>query len=91
MSTQTLPVGDQHCPNGGVSITVGTQTSYVCNGANGVNGAQGPAGGAAQMSSANGEYSIELTNDGIYLRGPAGTFVVGPDGVTQSDDSFYGR
>jgi len=41
----------------------------------GPQGAQGPAGapGAASLVSPNGEFRIDITNHGIYLRGPSGT------------------
>ena len=45
-----LPVGDSNCPHGGSSFTVGSTTTYACNGApgtagqNGVNGARGVQG-----------------------------------------------
>lgn len=40
-----LPVGDAHCPAGGVAISVnGGTVEYVCNGTPGVAGATGPTG-----------------------------------------------
>jgi len=76
------------CPHGGVAITVGSKTSTICNGAD---GAQGPPGSILDLTSPNGEYSIQIGDLGIYLHGPAGTFVVGPTGVTTSSDAFAGN
>jgi hypothetical protein len=81
------------CPNGGVVLSVGTQTNKICNGADGADGAPGQDGTltAGDLSSPNGEYSIQITDLGIYLHGPAGTFVVGPTGVETVSDAFAGN
>jgi hypothetical protein len=42
-------------------------------GAQGAQGAQGPAG-TASLVSPNGSFRVDITNHGIYLRGPTGTF-----------------
>ena len=47
VTTALLNIGDQNCPNGGVSVTSTTGVAYICNGrqgATGATGAQGPAG-----------------------------------------------
>jgi hypothetical protein len=101
-NVSSLAAGDANCATGGTAITVNTQTSYVCNGAQGATGGQGaqgavgprgeqgPAGGAGEMSSSNGDYSVQLTNDGIFLHGPTGTLVVDNNGSFFSPDRYYG-
>ena len=84
------------CANGGSVLTVGGQSSAVCNGANGANGADGAPGKdgtltAGDLASANGEYSIQITDLGIFLHGPAGTFAVGPTGVQTTSDAYAGN
>jgi len=87
------------CPNGGTVLTVGSQSSKVCNGADGAKGADGANGApgadgtlaAGDLGSPNGEYSIQITNLGIFLHGPSGTFVVGPNGITTSNDAYAGN
>ena len=78
------------CANGGFVLTVGAQSSKVCNGADGAPGQNGTVT-AGDLSSPNGEYSIQITDLGIYLHGPAGTFVVGPTGVETVSDAFAGN
>jgi hypothetical protein len=78
------------CAAGGFVLTVGTQSSKVCNGVDGAPGQDGTVT-AGDLSSPNGEYSIQITDLGIYLHGPAGTFVVGPTGVETVSDAFAGN
>jgi len=81
------------CANGGFVLTVGATSSKACNGVDGKDGATGKDGSlaAGDLASANGEYSIQITNLGIYLHGPAGTFVVGPTGVETVNDAYAGN
>jgi hypothetical protein len=68
-----LLVNDAHCPSGGSSFTVGTVTTYACNGHDGTNGTGGFDG---TYTSPNGKYTLSVTNSGILLKGPGGTFVI---------------
>lgn len=54
-------------------------------------GPQGPAGTAAQLSSPNGLFSIEVENDGIFIRGPRGTVFVDFNGVGNTDNPYHGK
>jgi hypothetical protein len=48
-------------------------------GATGPQGPQGPAGasgGSATLTSPNGEFSVQITDHGVFLRGPSGTVYV---------------
>ena len=69
---QSVVMGDPgaNCANGGVSLTVGSDTRYVCNGANGQDGADGVFSGHFQ--SPNGQFKIDVADTGITLRGPGG-------------------
>ncbi|MDX6411471.1 MAG: hypothetical protein QOE91_987 [Gaiellaceae bacterium] len=95
LSTSPLAAADTHCPTGGTSLTINGGTSYICNGVKGDQGnqgdpgAQGPPGAANVQSSASGEYSIEVTDLGVYIHGPAGTFVVNGNGNFFSTDPFF--
>jgi hypothetical protein len=68
-----LAAGNINCPDGGSSFTVGTQTTYACNGHAGANGSGGFNG---TYTSPNGKYTLAVTNDGILLKGPGGSFVI---------------
>ena len=68
-----LAVNDTHCPSGGSSFTVGTLTTYACNGHDGTNGTGGFNG---TYTSPNGKYTLSVLNSGILLKGPGGTFVI---------------
>jgi hypothetical protein len=68
-----LVVGNVNCPAGGSSFTVGTETTYACNGHDGANGTGGFNG---TYTSPNGKYTLSVTNDGILLKGPGGSFVI---------------
>jgi hypothetical protein len=90
VGVQQLAAGNVNCPSGGVSVTVGAQTSYVCNGTNGsngtngtngTNGAQGPPGTLADAASPNGLFHVTLGDSGIVLKGPNGSVVVNFQGT----------
>ena len=68
---QSVVMGDAgaNCANGGVSLTVGADTRYVCNGANGQDGADGVFTG--HFESPNHSFTIDVSDTGIALRGPA--------------------
>ncbi len=57
----------------------------------GATGPQGPPGSAAGLSSPNGRFSVEITNRGVYLRGPSGTVYVDLRGTGSSPNPYYGR
>jgi hypothetical protein len=59
-----------NCANGGVSLTVGSDTRYVCNGANGHDGADGVFTG--HFESPNHQFTIDVSDTGILLRGSGG-------------------
>jgi hypothetical protein len=42
------------------------------------------------MQSTNGDYAVQLTDDGIFLHGPTGTLVVDHNGSFFSPDRYYG-
>lgn len=69
---QSVVMGDagSNCANGGVSLTVGADTRYVCNGANGQDGADGVFTG--HFESPNHQFTIDVTDTGIALHGPGG-------------------
>ena len=84
VSVHQFAAGDANCGSGGVSVTVGAQTSFVCNGrngTNGTNGAQGPPGTLANAASPNGIFHVTLNNSGIELKGPNGSVVVNFEGT----------
>jgi len=69
---QSVVMGDAgaNCANGGVSLTVRSDTRYVCNGANGHDGADGVFTG--HFESPNHQYTIDVSDAGIALHGPGG-------------------
>lgn len=60
-------------------------------GATGPQGPQGPPGSAAGLSSPNGRFSVEITDRGVYLRGPGGTVYVDLRGAGTTPNRYYGR
>jgi hypothetical protein len=65
-----LPSGDAHCATGGVQLSVGASSTFVCNGARGPEGPQGPAGSSSSGPAADsyaGNYV--LTIDGSIVGG----------------------
>lgn len=66
---KSVVMGDAgtNCSNGGVSLTVGADTRYVCNGADGQDGVF-----TGHFESPNGHYKLDVTDGGIVLTGPDG-------------------
>ena len=100
VTTEQLTAGDVNCPTGGVHIHAVSGESYVCNGAAGAQGPPGPvgpqgppgaSGGAANLTSPNGAFSVEITDHGIYLRGPGGTTYVDRFTAATSSNPNFGR
>ena len=63
-------------------------------GPQGTQGAQGPAGtsgGAANLTSSNGVFKVEITDHGVYLRGPSGTVYVNRFKADVSPDPNFER
>jgi hypothetical protein len=76
----SLPAGDANCPHGGSKLVAATGTTYACNGADG--------SGAAfngSYTSPNGKYKLRVTNNGILLSGPGGSFSIERTIVRLSD------
>jgi hypothetical protein len=91
-SVGQLASTDSHCATGGLSLTVNGSTNYICNGQKGdqgLPGAQGSPGVANVATSPNSEYSVEVTDLGVYIHGPSGTFVVNNSGSFFSPDPFF--
>jgi len=69
-----------NCANGGVSLTVGSDTRYVCNGANGQDGQNGVFTGHFQ--SPNGRVTLDVDNNGFsFAAGPAGQLQLTSSGL----------
>lgn len=79
---QSVVMGDAgaNCANGGVSLTVGSDTRYVCNGAKGDKGDDGVFTG--HFESPNHQYKLDVTDTGISLTGPQGMFRINASGIT---------
>lgn len=68
-------------------------------GATGATGPEGPAGpqgaagqsGGGSLTSPSGEFSIQVTDQGVYLRGPAGTVYVNRFKTGTSDNPNFER
>jgi hypothetical protein len=63
-------------------------------GPTGPTGPQGPAGdsgGNASLTSPNGLFSIEVSNHGVFIRGPGGTVFVDRRGASTTPNRYYGR
>jgi hypothetical protein len=63
-------------------------------GPQGPQGEQGPAGasgGSATLSSPNGEFTVDITDHGVYLRGPSGTVYVNRFKADVSSDPNFER
>lgn len=54
----------------------GEQGEAGAQGPKGEKGDPGESGGAANLVSPNGQFKVQVTNRGIYLRGPGGTIYV---------------
>lgn len=57
----------------------------------GPQGPQGESGSGASLTSPNGLFHIEITNDGVFIRGPGGTVYVDRRGASTTPNRFYGR
>jgi hypothetical protein len=69
-----------NCANGGVSLTVGSDTRYVCNGTNGQDGQDGVFTGHFQ--SPNGRVTLDVDNNGFLVAaGPAGQLQLASSGL----------
>lgn len=72
-----LSTGDAHCPAGGASITDAANTvAYVCNGQNGADGSSFDG----SFTSPNGEFSLDVADDGVTITGPSSTISLSPSG-----------
>ena len=90
---ETGPQGPQgeRGPQGETGAT-GQQGPAGATGPQGPQGPPGPSGGGtATLVSPNGKFEIEITNDGIYLRGPSGTTYVDLHGIGSTGDRYYGK
>lgn len=71
--SSVLPSGDAHCATGGVQLSVGTSSTFVCNGARGPEGPQGPAGSSSSGTAADryaGNYALTIDGSdagGVHL------------------------
>lgn len=82
-----LDAGNANCPAGGAAITdANGSTAYVCGGANGRDGTNGHDGTngrdgvdgqsfTGSFTSPNGQFSISVSDSGIVLGQPGGTFI----------------
>jgi Collagen triple helix repeat (20 copies) len=83
----------------GVAGPAGAQGPQGAAGPQGPPGAQGPAGtqgpkgepGVFDGTFRNGEFTIEMTTHGIFLRGPSGTLYVTRTGIGETTDRYYGK
>ncbi len=66
----------------GDSGATGASGAQGASGERGPAGPQGPPGGAANLTSPNGLYSITVTNSGIVLKGPGGIVKIDRGAVT---------
>jgi hypothetical protein len=61
-------------------------------GPQGPKGDPGPPGpSTATLVSPNGKFRIEITDAGIFMRGPSGTMYVDLHGTGSTNDRYYGR
>ena len=77
-------------PNGDTG-PAGPQGPKGDKGDTGAQGAPGEPGGGASLTSPNGLFHIEITNDGVFIRGPGGTVYVDRRGASTTPNRFYGR
>ncbi len=68
--------GDTNCPQGGSKFSVGSVTTYACNGANGTDGTNGTGGFNGTYTTPNGKYHLQVLNTGILLKGPGGSIII---------------
>ena len=76
VTSQTLAVGDAHCPNGGSAFTASNGTTYACNGADGRDGTF-----TGKFTSPNGQNSIEVSDNGVVIATPNGRVHIDSAGV----------
>jgi hypothetical protein len=80
-TVKQLASGDPNCPGGGAAITDASgTTAYVCSGTNGTNGT--PFSG--KFTSANGLFSIDVSDSGITLSSPSDSIKVTNPGIALS-------
>jgi hypothetical protein len=104
VTLSTLTAGDAHCATGGVALTAEGGTSYVCNGERGPQGVQGiqgvqgekgekgePGSFTSTVTSPNGMFRLEVTDRGIFIRGPGGTLFVDRFNANNTKNPAYGR
>jgi hypothetical protein len=90
------PLGAQGVPGAqgvsGADGATGPKGEKGDTGERGPQGFQGPAGVfTGTFRSQNRLYSIEVTNRGVFLRGPGGTVFVTRNGVGETRDRYYGK
>jgi hypothetical protein len=99
IGVQQLAAGNANCADGGVAVTAHGQTAFACNGAQGVQGPPGPqgpqgpagtGGTSSTITSSSGEFSVQVTDLGVFIHGPSGTLVVDSSGSFFSPDAYYG-
>ena len=55
-------------------------------------GPEGPPGSsAAELTSPNGLFKVEITDHGVFIRGPGGTVFVDHRGAGTTSNRYYGR
>ena len=98
----TGPKGDTGAQGDtGATGATGPTGSQGETGATGATGPAGPAGpqgppgpaggGSASLTSPNGLFTIEITNRGVFIRGPGGTVFVDHRGASTTPNRYYGR
>ncbi len=82
----------------GETGATGAQGSQGETGATGPAGPAGPAGpegppgsSTAELTSPNGLFKVEITDHGIFIRGPGGTVFVDHRGAATTSNRYYGR
>jgi hypothetical protein len=76
----------------------GPQGETGATGATGPAGPAGPAGpqgppgsSSAELTSPNGLFKVEITDRGVFIRGPGGTVFVDHHGADTTSNRYYGR
>ncbi len=70
----------------------GPQGQQGATGPTGPQGPQGPPGtGSADLTSPNGLFAIEISDHGVFIRGPGGTVFVDHRGASTTPNRYYGR
>lgn len=84
-------------PQGETGAT-GPQGEPGATGATGPAGPAGPAGpqgppgsSSAELTSPNGLFKVEITDRGVFIRGPGGTVFVDHHGADTTSNRYYGR